>query len=81
MLQLVELSILLTWLTNRVGESVLPAILLHAGANALLNYPVGGVAGATTPLGLGLLVAALTVVVTALVITAGKSLGADHPTR
>jgi hypothetical protein len=55
---------------------------LHAGANALLNYyPVGGVAGATTPLGLGLLVAALTVAVVALVITAGRSLGTDRPTR
>jgi membrane protease YdiL (CAAX protease family) len=82
LLQLVELSILLTWLTNRVDGSVLPAILLHAGANALLNYyPVGGVAGATTPLGLGLLVAALTVAVVALVITAGTSLGIDYPTR
>jgi hypothetical protein len=55
---------------------------LHAGANALLNYyPVGGVAGATTPLGLGLLVTALTVAVVALVITAGTSLGIDYPTR
>ncbi|WP_240728577.1 CPBP family intramembrane glutamic endopeptidase [Halobellus limi] len=82
LLQLVELSILLTWLTNRVDGSVLPAILLHAGANALLNYyPVGGVAGATTPLGLGLLVAALTVAVVALVITTGTSLGTDCPTR
>jgi membrane protease YdiL (CAAX protease family) len=42
LLQLVELSILLTWLTNRSDGSVLPAILLHAGGNALLNYyPVG----------------------------------------
>jgi hypothetical protein len=57
-------------------------MLLHAGANALLNYyPVGGVAGATAPLGLGLLVAALTVAVIGLVITAGTSLGTDHPTR
>ena len=82
LLQLVELSILLTWITNRVGGSVLPAILLHAGANALLNYyPIGSVAGATTILGLGLLVTALTVAVVALVTTAGTSLGADRPTR
>jgi membrane protease YdiL (CAAX protease family) len=82
LLQLVELSVLLTWLTNRVDGSVLPTMLLHAGANALLNYyPVGGVAGATAPLGLGLLVAALTVAVIGLVITAGTSLGTDHPTR
>ena len=82
LLQLVELSILLTWLTNRSDGSVLPAILLHAGGNALLNYyPVGGVAGATTILGLGLLVTTLTVVVVALVTTAGTSLGADRPTR
>jgi membrane protease YdiL (CAAX protease family) len=43
LLQLVELSILLTWLTNRTDGSVLPAILLHAGGNVLLNYyPSGG---------------------------------------
>ncbi len=82
LLQLVELSILLTWLTNRVEGSVLPAILLHAGGNALLNYyPVGGVVGVTTPLGLGLLVAALTVAVLTLVIAARRSLGADRPAR
>ncbi|ELZ32423.1 abortive infection protein [Halogeometricum pallidum JCM 14848] len=82
LLQLVELSILLTWLTNRVEGSVLPAMLLHAGGNALLNYyPVGGVAGATTSLGLGLLVATLTAGVLALVVTTGTSLGADRPAR
>jgi membrane protease YdiL (CAAX protease family) len=82
LLQLVELSILLTWLTNRSDGSVLPAMLLHAGGNALLNYyPVGGVAGATTILGVGLLVTTLTVAVVALVTTAGTSLGADRPTR
>jgi len=82
LLQVVELSILLTWLTNRVDGSVLPAMLLHAGANALLNYyPVGGVAGATTFLGLGLLVTMLTIAVVALVVTAGTSLGADRSAR
>ena len=82
LLQLVELSILLTWITNRVGGSVLPAILLHAGANAVLNYyPIGSVTGATTILGLGLLVTTLTVAVVALVTTAGTSLGADRPAR
>jgi len=82
LLQLVELSILLTWLTNRSDGSVLPAMLLHASGNALLNYyPVGGVAGATTILGLGLLVTTLTVAVVILVTTAGTSLGADRPTR
>ena len=82
LLQIVELSILLTWLTNRSDGSVLPAILLHAGGNALLNYyPVVGVAGTTTILGLGLLVTTLTVAVVALVTTAGRSLGADRPTR
>ncbi|WP_311173501.1 CPBP family intramembrane glutamic endopeptidase [Halobellus ordinarius] len=82
LLQLVELSVLLTWLANRVGGSVLPAMLLHAGGNALLNYyPVGGVSGATSPLGLGLLVAMLTLAVVALVLTAGTSLGTDRPAR
>jgi hypothetical protein len=82
LLQLVELSIPLTWLTNRSDGSVLPAILLYAGGNVLPNYyPVGGVAGATTVLGLGLLVTMLTVAVVVLVTTAGTSLGADRPTR
>ena len=78
----VELSILLTWLTNRVEGRVLPVIHLHASGNALLNYyPGGGVAGATTTLGLGFLVAALTVAVFTLVIAAGPSLGANRPAR
>ncbi|GAB6862845.1 type II CAAX endopeptidase family protein [Haloplanus litoreus] len=82
LLQLVELSILLTWLTNRSDGSVLPTILLHAGGNALLNYyPVGGVAGATTFLGLGLLVGTLTVAVGVLVTVAGTSLGVARPAR
>lgn len=79
-LQLVELSMILTWLTNQVEGSVLPAVLLHAGSNALLNYyPIGGVAGATTPVGLGLLVAMITIATVTLVIAAGPSLGSDHP--
>lgn len=82
LLQLVVLSVILTWLTNRVGGSVLPAILMHAGANAILNYyPVGGVAGATTRLGLALLVTVLTIAVFALIIFAGTSLGAARPAR
>ncbi|NHN49250.1 CPBP family intramembrane metalloprotease [Halostella sp. JP-L12] len=80
--QLVELSILLTWLTNWVDGRILPAILLHAGANALLNYyPVGGAAGATTPLGFGLLVMMLAIAVVALAISAGQSLGVARPAR
>lgn len=79
LLQLGGLSILLAWLTNQSGGSVLPAMFLHAGGNALLNYyPVGGVAGATTPLGLGLLVTVLAIAVVGLVVTTGASLGADR---
>lgn len=52
--QLLSMSAVLTWLTNAVGGSVVPAILLHAGGNAILNYyPTGGTAGAVSPLGLG----------------------------
>lgn len=81
-LQLVLLSIVLTWLTNEVSGSVLPAMLLHAGGNALLNYyPVGGVEGATTPVGLGLLVATLTVAVVVLLGLVGRSLGRERPAR
>ena len=66
--QLIAMSVVLTWLTNTVRGSVVPAILLHAGGNAMLNYyPTGGVSGAVSPLGLGLLVAALTIVALALV--------------
>jgi membrane protease YdiL (CAAX protease family) len=70
--QVMAMSVVLTWLTNTVRGSVVPAIILHAGANSVLNYyPVGGVAGAVSPLGLGLLVAALMAVALALVIHYG----------
>ncbi|WP_348612433.1 hypothetical protein [Halobaculum rarum] len=45
------------------------------------HYPVWGVVGATTTLGLGLLVTMLTVAVGALVVAFGVSLGAGRPVR
>ncbi|WP_411966172.1 CPBP family intramembrane glutamic endopeptidase [Haloferax sp. YSMS24] len=70
--QLIALSVVLTWLTNAAGGSVVPAIVLHAGGNAILNYyPSGGVAGAISPLGLGLLAVVLTMVALALVVYYG----------
>ena len=60
LLQIIALSVALTWITNAVDGSVLPAMLLHAGGNTIVNYyPVGGVAGATSPVGLGLLVTSI----------------------
>jgi membrane protease YdiL (CAAX protease family) len=56
--QVVALSVVLTWITNATGGSVLPGALLHAGANTVVNYyPPGGVASAVAPLGFGLLAA------------------------
>ncbi|WP_159898767.1 CPBP family intramembrane glutamic endopeptidase [Salinirussus salinus] len=79
--QILAMSVVLTWLTNAVGGSVVPAVLLHAGGNAVLNYyPVGGVAGATSALGLGLLVATLLGVASLLVVAYGPSDLAPHPT-
>jgi membrane protease YdiL (CAAX protease family) len=70
--QLIAMSVLLTWLTNAAGGSVIPAILLHAGGNAILNYyPIGGVAGAISTLGLGLLVATLLGLATLLIAVYG----------
>ena len=70
--QIIAMSVVLTWLTNTAGGSVVPAIVLHAGGNAILNYyPIGGVAGAISPLGLGLLATVLTVFALALVIHYG----------
>jgi membrane protease YdiL (CAAX protease family) len=70
--QMVSMSVVLTWITNAVGGSVVPAVLLHAGGNAILNYyPTGGASGAVSPLGLGLLVATLTAFAIGLVIVYG----------
>ena len=64
----VGLSIVLTWLTNAAEGSVLPAMILHAGANAIVNYyPIGGPEGAISLTGYGLLTTAIVVVAIALV--------------
>jgi membrane protease YdiL (CAAX protease family) len=56
--QVVALSVVLTWITNVTGGSVVPGALLHAGANTIVNYyPPGGVASAVAPLGFSLLTA------------------------
>lgn len=61
--QLLALSVVLTAITNAAGGRVLPAMLLHAGGNAVVNfYPIGGAAGATTRPGFELLVGVLVLV-------------------
>ncbi|WP_348613693.1 CPBP family intramembrane glutamic endopeptidase [Halobaculum rarum] len=70
--QVLALSIILTWITNATDSSVLPAILLHSGGNAILNYyPIGGAAGVSSTIGLGLLVATLVVFAGVLVVLYG----------
>lgn len=65
--EVVALSIVLTWITNSASGSVLPAMLLHAGANAMVNYyPAGGATEAVTPLGFGLLTSVLVVLACAI---------------
>jgi len=67
--QLLAMSVLLTWLTTVAGGSVVPAMVLHAGGNAILNYyPIGGAVGALSWPGLAILVGTLGVV--ALVVVA-----------
>lgn len=61
--QIVALSVVLTAVTNAADGRVLPAMVLHAGGNAVVSfYPIGGAAGATTRPGFGLLVGVLAVV-------------------
>lgn len=68
----VALSVILTWLTNSTGGSVVPAMVLHAGGNAIVNYyPPGGAAVALTPVGYGLLTVTVIAVAVTIVATYG----------
>lgn len=76
--QLLGMSVILAWLAVSLEWAVLPAAVLHAGANAALNYyPVGGPAGATTVVGTGLLTAVVAVVALGIAVRFGPSLGRD----
>lgn len=75
-LQLIAMSVILAWLTVAARWSVLPAVLLHAGGNAIANfYPVGGPAGAVSVVGYGLLTSVLVVVACGIAFGYGPSLG------
>jgi membrane protease YdiL (CAAX protease family) len=64
----VAISVILTWVTNGVGGSVVPAMVLHAGINAVANYyPAGGPDAIVTPTGYGLVTLVLILVAMALV--------------
>jgi membrane protease YdiL (CAAX protease family) len=77
--QVMGTSVVLTWLTNVSRGSVLPAMVLHGGANAVVNYyPVGGVPGATSVTGYGLLTTMVLVVAAVVVARTGVSLGRDR---
>jgi membrane protease YdiL (CAAX protease family) len=72
---LVGLSVLLTWLTNAADGSVVPAILLHGGANAIANYyPIGGAIGALSANGYGLLTVVVILLAAGVVWRHGPSL-------
>lgn len=76
-LQLLAMSVILAWLTVAARWSVLPAVLLHAGGNAVANfYPVGGAEGAVSVVGYGSLTALLVCVAVAIAVRFGPSLGA-----
>ena len=81
LVQVVSMSVVLTWLTNAARASVLPAMLLHAGANAVVNYyPVGGSVGGTSVTGYGLLTATVVVVALWLVVRSRGRLGPPSAT-
>lgn len=73
--QLVAMSVVLAWLTTAARGSVLPAVLLHAGGNVIANfYPVGGVAGAVSVTGYGLLTGVVILAAILLVVRDGLDL-------
>jgi membrane protease YdiL (CAAX protease family) len=74
--QVVAMSVVLTWLTNASRGSVVPAILLHAGGNSIVNYyPIGGAAGAVSITGYGLLASVVVVAAVVVTLAGGRSLG------
>jgi membrane protease YdiL (CAAX protease family) len=78
--QLLAMSVILAWLTVAARWSVIPAVLLHAGGNAVANfYPVGGPEGAVSVVGYGLLTALLAVVAAGIAFRFGPSLRAGDP--
>jgi membrane protease YdiL (CAAX protease family) len=79
--QVVAMSVVLTWLTNASRGSVVPAILLHAGGNSIVNYyPIGGSAGALTVTGYGLLASVVVVAAVVVTLAGGRSLGSPPET-
>jgi membrane protease YdiL (CAAX protease family) len=75
--QVVAISVVLTWVTNASDGSVLPAMVLHAGANAVANfYPVGGDVGALSTTGYGLLAAVVVVAAVLVTVRDGAALRA-----
>lgn len=81
--QVVAMSVVLTWLTNAARGAIIPAVLLHAGANAGVNfYPAGGAPGGTSVVGYGLITSVVIIAALVLILAGNPGeLGDDRRAR
>ena len=75
LLGVIALSVIMTWLTNAVKGSILPAIFFHASYNvSTLYYLVGGSEGATRSLtGISLILAIFGILAVVLLVHYGPA--------
>jgi membrane protease YdiL (CAAX protease family) len=78
-IQVFAMSILLTWMCNRLGGRLIGVILFHGSFNASLNYFMLDTTGQTRTVFMAIEAGALTVAAIIVVVSAGAELGRERP--